>query len=146
MKKGFFNFQSISRRWITTMVVMMVSIMSWGQEGGEKASEELVNLGFENVRWTENDEERIYSIENNVYKAQGVGIAKAIDVIQTYGLPAGKQCKVIVTHLDVPQLALTYQPVNASDTVRATDDRSNWQASYELGNSWKEVKKEKKKK
>ena len=55
MKKGFFNFQSISRRWITTMVVMMVSIMSWGQEGGEKASEELVNLGFENVRWTEND-------------------------------------------------------------------------------------------
>ena len=145
MKKGFFNFQSISRRWITTMVVMMVSIMSWGQEGGEKASEELVNLGFENVRWTENDEERIYTIENNVYKAQGVGIAKAIDVIQTYGLPAGKQCKVIVTHLDVPQLALTYQPVNASDTAKAANDRSNWQANYELGNSWKEVKKEKKK-
>ena len=145
MKKGFFNFQSISRRWITTMVVMMVSIMSWGQEGGEKASEELVNLGFENVRWTENDEERIYTIENNVYKAQGVGIAKAIDVIQTYGLPADKQCKVIVTHLDVPQLALTYQPISIADTASFLADKRHWKASYELGNSWKEVKKEKKK-
>ena len=145
MKKQFFNFQSISHRWISTMVIMMISIMVWGQEGGEKATEELVNLGFENVRWTENDDERIYTIENNVYKAQGVGIAKAIDVIQTYGLPTGKQCKVIVTHLDIPQLALTYQPVNISDTIKSANDRRNWQTSYELGNSWKEVKKEKKK-
>lgn len=127
------------------MVIMMITIVAWGQEGGERTTEELVSLGFENVRWTENDEERVYTIENNVYKAQGVGIAKAIDIIQAYGLPANKKCKVIVTHLDIPQLALTYQPTNVNETSENANNRRNWQTSYELGNSWKEVKKEKKK-
>ena len=76
----------------------------WGQSGGESTTEELIRLGFENVRWAENETERIYTIENNVYKVQGIGIAKAIEVIQAYGLPADKKCKVIVTHLDIPQL------------------------------------------
>ena len=145
MNKIFFSLQSNHHRWITTIVIMMVTIVAWGQEGGERATEELVSLGFENVRWTENDEERIYTIENNVYKAQGVGIAKAIDIIQAYGLPADKKCKVIVTQLDIPQLALTYQPTNTSNTNENASNRRNWQTSYELGNSWKEVKKEKKK-
>ena len=57
--------------------------------------EELISMGFENVRCTENDNERIYTIENNVFKAQGFGIAKAIEIIQRQGLPMGKQCKVI---------------------------------------------------
>ena len=146
MNKIFFGLQSNLRRWITIMATMMITIVAWGQaEGGERTTEELVSLGFENVRWTENDEERIYTIENNVYKAQGVGIAKAIDMIQAYGLPANKKCKVIVTHLDIPQLALTYQPTNINDTHENANNRRNWQTSYELGNSWKEVKKEKKK-
>ena len=145
MNKIFFSLQSNYHRWITTMVIMMITIVAWGQEGGERTTEELVSLGFENVRWTENDEERVYTIENNVYKAQGVGIAKAIDIIQAYGLPANKKCKVIVTHLDIPQLALTYQPTNVNETSENANNRRNWQTSYELGNSWKEVKKEKKK-
>lgn len=115
----------------------------WGQTGGEKATEELVNMGFENVRWTENDDERIYTIENNVFKANGVGIAKAIEIIQRQGLPANKRCKVIVTHLEVPEISLTYHS-SGNDTI-ATGENADWETSYEIGDSWKEVKREKKK-
>ena len=112
----------------------------FAQTGGEATTEELVNMGFENVRWTENDEERIYTIENNVYKANGAGIAKAIEVIQKKGLPTNKQCKVIVTNLDVPELSLTYQP---STTAREGEvSLEDWQTSYEIS-GWEEVKKEK---
>ena len=144
MKRTFFNLQSTNGRWACIMIFMLSFVTTWGQENGEKATEELVNLGFENVRWTENDNERIYTIENNVYKAQGVGIAKAVDAIQAHGLPKGKTCTLIVTHLDVPQVALTYRPTNGNDTTIVAG-RLGWQTSYELEDSWKEVKKEKKK-
>ena len=111
-----------------------------GQIGGEATTEELVNLGFENVRWTENDNERIYTIENNVYKANGVGIAKAIEIIQKAGLPTDKKCKVIVTNLDVPELSLTYQPTGKDSVVVA--GKEGWQTSYDI-EGWDEVKKEK---
>lgn len=141
----FFKNQTL-RRWICSMTIAMMScLIGWGQSGGESTTEELTRLGFENVRWTENDEERIYTIENNVYKTQGIGIAKAIEVIQAYGLPANKKCKVIVTHLDIPQLTLTYQPTCIKELNTIVDNQRNWQTSYELENSWEEVKKEKKK-
>ena len=89
MGKRFFSKQAF-RRWINTMFAMWVVALAWGQSEGERTTEELVALGFENVRWTENDEERIYTIENNVYKTQGIGVAKAIDIIQKYGFPFGK--------------------------------------------------------
>ena len=86
----------------------MIPSSACGQKSnGERAAEVLVNLGFENVRWTENNEELIYTIENNTYKAQGVGIAKALEVIQEYGLPINKKSKVIVTRLEIPELAIT---------------------------------------
>ncbi len=142
----FFQIKSTYRYWICVVFVFLSSIYNtslWGQtyNSGEKTAEELVKEGFENVRWTENENERIYTIENNVYKAQGVGIAKAIDIIQQNGLPEGKQCKVIVTNLEVPQMTLTYKPT----TDEPVDDknRSGWETSYDLGNSWNEVKKEK---
>ncbi|MBE6274766.1 MAG: hypothetical protein E7096_00195 [Bacteroides sp.] len=119
---------------------LMPSVWIWGQTNGKNAAEELVNIGFENVRWTETEDERIYTIENNVYKANGVGIAKAIDVIQKMGLPTDKRCKVIVTNLDVPELSLTYQP-NSNDTT-TVGNREGWQTSYDI-DGWNEVKKEK---
>ena len=127
-----------------TLMLILLNLASmnnvFAQTGGEATTEELVNMGFENVRWTENDEERIYTIENNVYKANGVGIAKAIEVIQKKGLPTNKQCKVIVTNLDVPELSLTYQP---STTAREGEvSLEDWQTSYEIS-GWEEVKKEK---
>lgn len=141
MNIGIFGYKPNFRRLICIMLVILPSIMTYAQSRGEKATEELVNLGFENVRWTETETERIYTIENNVYKAQGVGIAKAIETIQKYGLPTDKTCKVIVTHLEIPEIALTYSPTgdNAKDITKG----SQWQTSYELGQSWNEIKTEK---
>ena len=141
MNKNFFNIQTTAKHWFTTIILLLSPIFVMGQENGEKAVEELVNHGFENVRWTDTKEERIYTIENNVYKANGVGIAKAIETIQKSGLPTNKRCKVIVTNLDIPEIALTYHP-SSCDSISDNGLR-NWQTSYEIGNSWKEVKKEK---
>ena len=113
----------------------------WGQLGTNKAVEELIIHGFENVRWIENEKECIYTIENDVYRAQGVGIAQALDIIQRYGLSTEKQCKVIVTHLEVPELSLTYHP-NECDTTDIADKRQ-WKTSYEVGDSWNSIKTEK---
>ena len=140
MKQTFFNSWIAYYRWIGLMLAMLSSIAGWGQEK-RNAVEELVEHGFENVRWTENEDECIYTIENNVYKAEGVGISKAIDIIQKHGLPTDKRCKVIVTHLDVPELSLTYHP-NRNDSTE-TDDKAGWQTSYEIGQSWDSIKKEK---
>ena len=53
------------KRWIYLITITMLPWLSvWGQSGGENTTEELISLGFENVRWTENDAERIYTIEN----------------------------------------------------------------------------------
>lgn len=146
MSKTFIELKPLHTQWITTTICILLfcnPIWAQGQvASGEETTKELANQGFENVRWTENEDERIYTIENNMYKAQGVGIAKAIDIIQKSGLPKNKRCKVIVTHLDVPELALTYEPTGATDTEV---ERRNWNTSYELGDSWDSVKKEKKK-
>ena len=140
MKQTFFNSWIAYYRWIGLMLAMLSSIAGWGHEN-RNAVEELVEHGFENVRWTENEDECIYTIENNVYKAEGVGISKAIDIIQKHGLPTDKRCKVIVTHLEVPELSLTYHP-NRNDSTE-TDDKAGWQTSYEIGQSWDSIKKEK---
>lgn len=140
MKQTFFNSWIAYYRWIGLMLAILSSIAGWGQEK-RNAVEELVEHGFENVRWTENEDECIYTIENNVYKAEGVGISKAIDIIQKHGLPTDKRCKVIVTHLEVPELSLTYHP-NRNDSTE-TDDKAGWQTSYEIGQSWDSIKKEK---
>jgi len=141
MKVLFFDKQAPSHRIILVTLAILSWLSVWGQSYGESTAEELIRLGFENVRCAENDEERIYTIENNVYKANGVGIAKAIETIQKTGLPIGKRCKVIVTNFEIPEIALTYHP-NGCDSV-PDGEIKNWQTSYDLGDSWKEVKKEK---
>ena len=97
MSKAFIDLKSLYKHWIIAVIGIMLfinPISAIGQTiNGEETTKELARLGFENVRWAENDEERIYSIENNIYKAQGVGIAKAIDVIQKLGLPRTKDVK-----------------------------------------------------
>lgn len=147
MRNTFFGSMLTYRQWSRIIVFILSmcttqTMMAQETESGNKAIEELVNMGFENVRCVENGEERIYTIENNVYKAQGVGIAKAIDIIQQQGLPKDKRCKVIVTHLEIPELSLTYHPTHGNDSISA-DAKAGWQASYEIGDSWEEVKKEK---
>lgn len=139
MKKEHIVFQAF-RQWLFFLIAVCMSITAEGQSGGEKATEELVRLGFENVRWAENETERIYTIENLAYKIQEEGVAKAAKVVQDEGLPENKRCTIIITRQDIPEMALTFDPLN-SDTASL----SQWKASYELDYSWKEVRKEKKK-
>ena len=94
MSKTFIELKSLHTQWITAAICILLFCNPIGAQGqvasGEETTKELANQGFENVRWTENEDERIYTIENNMYKAQGVGIAKAIDIIQKFGLPENK--------------------------------------------------------
>lgn len=106
---------------------------------GEDVVDALVEMGFENVGWTEDDNERVYVLQNSAYRVQGVGIGKAIDVIQKNGLAEGKTCRVIVLDNNVPQISLYYKPI-IGDTIPAVE-RRDWEVSYDLGDAWKQAKK-----
>lgn len=106
---------------------------------GEEVVDALVKMGFENVGWTEDDHERVYVLENSTYRIQGVGIGKAIDVIQERGLSESKTCRVVVLNNNVPQISLSYHPIKG-DTVPQVE-RRDWNVSYELGDTWKEARK-----
>ena len=134
MRKKFFKFPN-GYKWLSLLITAICPLAVWGQVTSKSIVEELVSLGFENVRCAENETERIYTIENMAYKIQEVGVLKAIEVIQE-GLPSNKRCKVIVMRQEIPEMVLTYEPISADTTFVP-----KWDASYNLGNSWKEVKK-----
>ena len=77
---------------------------------GESTVNTLVEMGFENVGWTEDGNERVYVLQNSAYRLEGVGIGKAVDVIQKMGLPEQKPCRIIVLNNNVPQISLYYHP------------------------------------
>lgn len=129
----------VCQRYLAIMMAVLFSAASWGQSTGESTAEELAALGFENVRWAENETERIYTIENVAYKIQEAGLVKAVRTIEEKGLPENKRCKIIVVRQEIPEMALVYDPQGGGESVK-----TRWTASYELGNSWKEVRKEKK--
>jgi hypothetical protein len=146
MRSKFLKFTLAFRFWFYAIATILSFGFPETMKGqdiliGNETIEELIGMGFENVRCAENENERIYTIENNVYKAQGVGIAKAIEIIQRQGLPSGKRCKVIVTHLEVPEMSLTYHPSNSNDSL-STNGNIGWETSYDV-DGWKEVRKEK---
>lgn len=95
-------------------------------------------MGFENVGWTENDSERVYVLQNSAYRLQGVGIGKAVDLIQRMGLPVQKACRIIVLDNNIPQISLCYGPVSGDGAGRA--ERKDWYVTYGLGEAWREVR------
>lgn len=111
-------------------------------QAGELVTDVLVEMGFENVRWTEDETERVYVLQNSAYRLQGVGIGKAVDVIQRWGIPHDKSCRVIVLDNGVPQISLCYRRTAEVDTLSVVR-RQVWDASYELGGAWKKVKRAK---
>ena len=127
---------------IAILLLVMIPLKSFSQSTGELTTDSLVKMGFENVRWTDTPEERVYVVENSAYKIQALGIRKAVDIIQSMGLPKDKSCKLIVTNYNIPQVSLTYQPLAGDTTVVNGED---WKVSYDIGDSWNKVKKEKKK-
>ena len=126
---------------IAILLLVMIPLKSFSQSTGELTTDSLVKMGFENVRWTDTPEERVYVVENSAYKIQALGIRKAVDIIQSMGLPKDKSCKLIVTNYNIPQVSLTYQPLAGDTTVVNGED---WKVSYDIGDSWNKVKKEKK--
>lgn len=124
---------------VSLFLSMFFPIMGYGQTSEETVNT-LVGMGFENVGWTENDKERVYVLQNSAYRLDGVGIGKAVDVIQKMGLPEKKACRIIVLHNNVPQISLSYHPV-VSDTVYNNVERRDWNVSHELGYSNKEIRK-----
>lgn len=112
-------------------------------QSGEITANALVGMGFENVRWTEDDDERVYVVENAAYRLSGVGVGKAIDQIQQTGLPNSKSCRLIIVENNVPQISLYYKPTSSDDAPTAT--RNDWSVSYDLGEGWNKVKNEKEK-
>lgn len=110
-------------------------------QSGDSVVKVLVDMGFENVSWIEDDEERVFVFENIPYRLNGVGVGKAIDLIQGSGLPINKSCRVIVLENNVPQISLNYQPVMADSTM--TVMRQDWEVTYDLGDSWKKIRKTK---
>ena len=110
---------------------------------GESTVNTLVEMGFENVGWTEDGKERVYVLQNSAYRLNGVGIGKAVDIIQKMGLPDKKPCRVIVLDNNVPQISLYYKPIIGDSVPEAS--RADWNVSYDLGGAWKKAKTVKKK-
>ena len=108
---------------------------------GESTVNTLVEMGFENVGWTEDGKERVYVLQNSAYRLNGVGIGKAVDIIQKMGLPDKKPCRIIVLDNNVPQISLLYKPI-VGDSIPEVS-RRDWDVSYNLGDSWKQIRKEK---
>jgi len=100
----------------------------------------LSDLGFENISYTENNQELTYTLESVSYRLTGVGVNKAISIIQKEGLPQNKSCRVIILDNNVPQISLLYSK-ESKDSLNVPQ-KSNWVVSYELGENWKEIKKE----
>ena len=109
---------------------------------GESTVNTLVEMGFENVGWTEDTEERVFVIQNSAYRLEGVGIGKAVDLIQKMGLPENKPCRLIVLDNNVPQISLYYQPMKGDSIAEVS--RADWSVSYDLGEGWKQARRIKK--
>lgn len=112
-------------------------------QDGDRTVDALVEMGFENVGWADDGNERIYTLQNSAYRLNGVGIGKAVDMIREIGLPEGKPCRIIVLDNNIPQISLCFLPV-WGDSVY-TGERRDWHVSYDLGGTWKKMRKVKKK-
>lgn len=127
-----------SIRW--PVILLFFSFPAIGlAQSGDATAETLVKLGFENVRWTEDAQERIYVIENSAYRLEGTGIRKAVEQIQNNGMSIEKPCRLIVLNNNVPEISLYYKPVKNDSTAKASFN--DWNVSYSMGDSWNKVKK-----
>ncbi len=151
MKRMRCNRNSDMRKCLTTKTIALIAMLllcgltavKGVAQTGEQTVDALVEMGFENVGWMEDGEERVYVLQNTAYRLQGVGIGKAVDVIQEMGLPEDKPCRIIVLDNNVPQISLYYHPIKG-DTVSVAE-RRDWNVSYDLNGSWQKVRKVKKK-
>lgn len=124
---------------IMYLLFLLFSVEVYGQSG-DKTVNILVDMGFENVGWNEDEKERVYLIQNTAYRLNGIGIGKAVDVIQKSGMPDNKACRIIVLENNIPQISLYYEPI--TDSI-ASPQRADWDVSYDLGDTWQQARKSK---
>ncbi len=128
---------STNRYKILLFLLCVLSPLKGFSQSAQDAVNALVKSGFENVGWSENENERTYVLENIAYRLNGIGIGKAVDIIQALGLPQEKPCRIIVTNNNVPQISLCYKPIIA-DTLPEVS-RQDWNISYDLGKDWQKA-------
>ena len=116
---------------------------SYGQNV-EQTVKILIDLGFENISYDDTKTERVYVLENAAYRLNGVGIAKAIDVVFRNGMPEeDRGCRLIFLKNNVPEISLLYKPAVA-DSANVCQP-AEWDVSYDLGENWRKIIKGKKK-
>ena len=131
------NFYNWLKYFLLGAFILIAPVVSMAQDG-EDVVRELVKMGFENVAWGEDRQQRVYVLENTPYRLSGIGVGKALDEIQKIGLPKnGKECRLIVLENNVPIISLSCQP----DLLGERDiTRNDWMVSYDLGEAWELVK------
>ena len=128
-------------KWIVRLSFVVLALATAGSawaQSGEETVRHLVEMGFENVGWTEDEHERVYVLQNSAYRQQGVGVGKAVDLIQREGLAPMKKCRIVLLDNNVPQISLSYNPI-VGDSVPQVS-RQDWDVSYELGDTWKQAR------
>ena len=128
-------------KWIVRLSFVVLALATAGSawaQSGEETVRHLVEMGFENVGWTEDEHERVYVLQNSAYRQQGVGVGKAVDLIQREGLAPMKKCRIVLLDNNVPQISLSYSPMVGDSVPQAS--RQNWDVSYELGDTWKQAR------
>ncbi|MCI1647746.1 MAG: hypothetical protein LKI29_05355, partial [Bacteroides sp.] len=98
----------VARYWI--FFFFSVLFLKGGAQEEKNVIDVLIKMGFENVGCSEACNERVYILQNSAYRLNGVGIGKAVDIIQKMGLPVNKSCRIIVLDNNVPQVSLYYHP------------------------------------
>ena len=128
-------------KWIVRLSFVAFALATVGSawaQSGEETVKHLVEMGFENVGWTEDEHERVYVLQNSAYRQQGVGVGKAVDLIQREGLAPMKKCRIVLLDNNVPQISLSYSPMVGDSVPQAS--RQDWDVSYELGDTWKQAR------
>ena len=99
----------------------------------------LVNMGYENVSWHENEEERIYVLENVASRLSTTGISEAVGMITRKGLPEHKTCRIVFLDNNIPQLSLVYRPVVADSLIGKPVVTPEWKTTADVGTGWRQA-------
>lgn len=95
-------------------------------ENGGVVAQHLIDAGFTNVRYAENDSIRVFSIENDRYKLPVDGFAVAREIMENASFETPKKIRLIATNYDVPELTMTFDPSEAS----------SWHSTKRLDEGW----------
>lgn len=111
-------------------------LLGWGlqaqaQVTAEQLTQDLVQLGFENVRCVETADAWVVQVESREYKVQRTGVRAAVDALLAHGLTDTKTCKLVVTDRMVPQLTVT--------GPKGSTQSADWQVEYGTDASYEQL-------